>query len=161
MNEDYRPPNSPLYQPAKRSPRPLKGILLGIAIDIGGTTALSIVLGIFYSLTLGQAGQEVQPSDSVVIVGNSDSLIQSIGMILGLSISCLAGYVCSYYSQVYVYRHTAICASIICMLAMILFSASGFSLFDTLISFAAIMSGSWVYLRILARKNTAPRDTND
>ena len=103
----FKPPQT---DPAK-NPRPpatpgspLKAVLLGLAVDIGGTTICGFVLSVIYAIQL--KGQGVADSDMHDAMSNMphDSALYIGGILLGALMSVLGGYVCARIARVDEYR---------------------------------------------------------
>jgi hypothetical protein len=112
-------PSKPPETDSPRNPRPpatpgspLKAVLIGLAVDIGGTWVLSAVLSIFQVIQLmgqGLSESEVRqalenpPHDSALYVGAT---------LLGASMSVLGGYVCARIARRDEYRAGAVMAAV-------------------------------------------------
>jgi len=92
----YEPPES---EPSTRTQEvpgsPLRAVLTGLTIDIGGSTLMSIVLGQIYGWTLsGQDLTDAQVSDAVVNMPLASSF-GVLSLLLGSLMSVLGGFVCA------------------------------------------------------------------
>ena len=97
MTDPYRPPGSPVRDP--QSPRsrstPL-AILLGFAVDIGGTMVFSVVAATVASILLVSGG--VGPEDLGRALAES-SAFQLVSLAGGLSCTALGGYVAARFAN--------------------------------------------------------------
>jgi hypothetical protein len=97
MSDDpYKPPES---DPATRTPdvpgSPLRAVLTGLTIDIGGSAVLGIVLGQVYGWTLsGPDVTQAQINDAVAHLPLA-SPFGVLGLLLGSLMSVLGGFVCA------------------------------------------------------------------
>ncbi len=95
MSENpYETPDSNLGGSELREPRPVRGIVLGLVADLGGTTVCGVVLALIYGVVLaaqGMNGEDVQQTLSNIDIY---SLYGAVSTLLGLAMSCLGGYVC-------------------------------------------------------------------
>jgi hypothetical protein len=67
MSENpYKPPTSEVQDLPAAPGSPIKAIFLGLLVDIGGTTALSVLIGIVYMILLMQSGLN---QEQIVIIG--------------------------------------------------------------------------------------------
>jgi len=100
----YSPPKAPLSDPPKPPGSPLKAVILGLAVDIGGSFLLSMALSIGYAMVLSNTG--MSESEIMESMGNppSDSLISILGMLGGGTLSVVGGFVCARVSRRSDYR---------------------------------------------------------
>ena len=97
-NNPFKPPETD----STKSPRvpdvpgsPLKAVLSGLAVDIGGSVALGIVLDQVYALTLGGQGlTDSQVEDAMQHIPPA-SAFGVLGILLGALMSVAGGYVCA------------------------------------------------------------------
>lgn len=89
-NNPFKPPDADLR---KKTPpgSPVKAVLIGLAVDIGGSTLAGIVLSIVYAATLGNAGLAGDEPSQIP----SDSGFAIAGTLLGAACSVLGGFVCA------------------------------------------------------------------
>jgi hypothetical protein len=92
----YEPPES---DPSTRTPEvpgsPLRAVLTGLTIDIGGSAVLGILLGQVYGWTLsGQELTEAQLNDAAANIPLA-SAFGVLGLLLGSLMSVLGGFVCA------------------------------------------------------------------
>ncbi len=95
-------PLKPPETDSTKSPRvpdvpgsPLKAVLSGLAVDIGGSAVLGIVLDEFYAATLGGQGlTDGEVADAMQHIPPA-SAIGVLGILLGALMSVAGGYVCA------------------------------------------------------------------
>ena len=95
MSENpYETPDSNLNGPELREPRPIRGIVLGLVADLGGTTVCSVVLTLIYAVVLAVQGMNAEDVQETLSSIELVSVYGAISTLLGLAMSCLGGYVC-------------------------------------------------------------------
>lgn len=81
--------------PAKPTPwRPIKAVLLGLLVDIGGTTVMGLFGALVYSIKLYIAGIQDDALSKALRQINYDSGFVVYSLIVGTIFSALGGYVC-------------------------------------------------------------------
>ena len=101
----YSPPKANLETPARIPPsRPIRGIVIGTLVDIGGTLLASMVLG--FVLVATHVEQVRRPEEiSALLV--SPPWLQVAEFVGGL-FSILGGYICARYARTWEYRYAGI-----------------------------------------------------
>ena len=126
-------PNNPFKPPETDSTKnarvpdvpgsPLKAVLSGLAVDIGGSVVLGIVLDYVYALTLGGQGlTDSQMKDAMEHIPPT-SAFGVLGILLGALMSVAGGYVCARIVLRNEYRVGGIMAAVSALLG-IAFSSS-------------------------------------
>ena len=125
-NNPFKPPESD----STKNPRmpdvpgsPLKAILSGLAVDLGGTAVLGIVLENLYVLTLkgqGMGAAEIEDAMRHIPAG---STIGVLGIVLGAVMSVAGGYVCARIVLRDEYRVGGVMASVSALLGLLLSSS--------------------------------------
>ena len=93
-NNPFKPPDTDLRgKPPPNSP--VKAVLVGLAIDIGGSTLVGILLSIAYAATLVNTGLSEDELKEAVTHIPPDSVFSIAGTLLGAACSVLGGYVCA------------------------------------------------------------------
>jgi hypothetical protein len=94
----FQPPETdPTRTPPPPLPpgSPLKAVLMGLAVDIGGTALLSMVVTVVYVLQLhGQGLSEDETREAMAHMPH-DSALYVGGTLLGALLSVAGGYVCA------------------------------------------------------------------
>lgn len=124
----YIPPtadmkNAPPAPPASAA----KAVLLGFAVDIGGSLALGIVMSSIYGFVLAGQGMNLEQIGAALTNMQHDSWFSIAAMILGAGISMLGGYVCARVSRRSDYKLGFILAAISVAVGL-LFTASSYTL---------------------------------
>lgn len=97
-NNPFKPPETD----STKNPRvpdvpgsPLKAVLSGLAVDLGGSAVLGIVLDQVYGLTLGGQGLTDGQIDQAMQHIPTASPFGVLGIVLGALMSVAGGYVCA------------------------------------------------------------------
>ena len=97
-DDPFKPPETDSSQnplPPAGPGSPLRAVLMGLAVDIGGTTVLGLVIGALYGLQLqGQGLSESEMKDAMTHMPH-DSALYVLGILLGALMSVAGGYVCA------------------------------------------------------------------
>lgn len=142
----YSPPDAKLADPADHSPgSPVKAVLLGALVDIGGSLILSTVMGIAMVMFLSQQNMTPEQIGEAFASMPGGSLFRIVGMVLGTGMSMLAGYVCARIARRRDFKLAGILGAI-SVSAGYLFSGDpnsvGVNLFNAVVTFAAVLAGA-------------------
>jgi MFS family permease len=104
MTNPYEPPQTPVSDPQPQAGSPVKAVLLGLAVDIGGSLVASVLLGIVYAVMLassGVSGDELRTElEGVMQTGWGFTIASAVGC----AFSVLGGWVCARVSRRRDYR---------------------------------------------------------
>lgn len=104
MTNPYDPPQTPVSDPQPQAGSALKAVLLGLAVDIGGSLVASVVLGLVYAVVLassGVSGDELRLAlEGVMQTGWGFAIASAVGC----AFSVAGGYVCARVSRRRDYR---------------------------------------------------------
>lgn len=124
-NNPFKPPESD----STKNPRvpdvpgsPLKAILSGLAVDLGGTAVLGIVLENLYVLTLKGQGMGAAEIEEAMRHIPAASTIGVLSIVLGAVMSVAGGYVCARIVLRDEYRVGGVMASVSALLGLLLSS---------------------------------------
>ena len=124
-NDPFKPPETdsarnPLPPAAPGSP--LRAVLTGLAVDIGGTTLLSMVITVLYAAQLH--GQGLSASETRDAMGHMphDSALYILGILLGSLMSVAGGYVCARIARRNEFRTGLVMATVSAGLGLLLSS---------------------------------------
>ena len=111
----FKPPETDSTKgprPPATAGSPLKAVLMGLAVDIGGSTVLGVVISLVYAVQLH--GQGVAEGDMREAMDNMphDSALYIAGTLLGALMSVLGGYVCARVARRDEYRAGAVMAAV-------------------------------------------------
>lgn len=109
-NPPSPPPESGTKPPPPVVGSPVKAIVTGLAVDIGGSTLVGLLLSAFYAVQLSNSG--LSPDDIQQAMDNipADSPVQIAGTLLGACCSVAGGYVCARIVRVAEFRVGAVMA---------------------------------------------------
>ena len=146
----YTPPDAHVADLTEPTGAPVRAIIFGLLVDIGGTTLLAGVLSVIVGVLLMRTGKS--PQDIEQMLTHFDSF-SGIGLLLtgaGLFCSFCGGYVCAAVSKLTVIRDTAIMAVISASLG-VLMSWSEYSSLQhimlSLLNVVTIFVGAGLWLR--------------
>ena len=111
----FKPPETDSTKgprPPATAGSPLRAVLTGLAVDIGGSTVLGVVISLVYAVQLH--GQGVAEGDMREAMDNMphDSALYVAGTLLGALISVVAGYVCARIARRGEYRAGTVMAAV-------------------------------------------------
>jgi MFS family permease len=92
----FQPPETdPARNPPPPPGSPLKAVLAGLAVDVGGSALLSLVITVLYALQLhGEGLSDDEMRDAMARLPH-DSVLFIAGTLLGALLSVAGGYVCA------------------------------------------------------------------
>jgi hypothetical protein len=119
------PPDDPKPQrPQRDMPEPpgslLRAVLTGLAIDIGGSEVIRIVLGIVYSVQVSTSGMSDEQMKAALEQLPPTSTIAILGMVLGSLCSVAGGYACARVVQRDEFRAGGVMAAVSGILSLLL-----------------------------------------
>lgn len=118
--DPYKPPDSDLDVPETLPPRPVRGILIGLVIDLGGTILLVFISSIIYGVVLASGGASQSEIESSITNMGPDSIFGIVNTILGLLMSFIGGFYCARIARAKDYLYPGIMAAILFLLSIIL-----------------------------------------
>jgi len=104
----YTPPQAQLADSEPRPGSPVKAVVLGVVVDIGGTLVTSLMLGIAYGVSLAASGATQEEIAQIGANIPPDSWVVIVGTVLGCGFSVAGGYVCARIVKQAEYRYGAI-----------------------------------------------------
>jgi MFS family permease len=127
MTNPYDPPQTPVSDPEPQAGSPVKAVLLGLTVDIGGSLLASVALGIVYAVVLGSQGVEGEDLRQALEGVMQTGWGFAIGSAVGCAFSVLGGFVCARISRRRDYRLGWVQAGLSVAIGALL-SAEGYSL---------------------------------
>jgi hypothetical protein len=91
----YAPPEAKLADPAAAPGSPIKAVLLGLGVDIGGSVIATLILAIAYGMYLGTTGASPEEIAAASARIPPDSWLFYASAAAGCAFSVLGGYVCA------------------------------------------------------------------
>jgi hypothetical protein len=102
VSNPYRPSNAALKDSPTRHTRPVRpprsatvSVIAGLAIDIGGTTVVGIVIAIVYGILLAGRGTAPEQIQEALTQVDTESGFFLFNAAVGLGFSMLGAYVCA------------------------------------------------------------------
>jgi fructose-specific phosphotransferase system IIC component len=137
----FKPPDTD----STRNPRPpatpgspLRAVLAGLAVDVGGSVVIGIAISVMYATQL--LGQGVAESDLRQAMENMPhaSALYIGGTLLGLLMSLLGGYVCARIARRDEYRAGTIMAALSTLLGLMMTAHPAFDEMTVLLTASSI-----------------------
>ena len=98
----FEPPPSDVEDPPpRRAPAgsPLRAIVIGLVIDLGGSVVLYLLLMILYAASLQHAGMSPEQLKSSMDHIPSNSWAAVLGLLLGACLDVFSGFICARVAQ--------------------------------------------------------------
>jgi hypothetical protein len=95
VSNPFTPPNARLSDRPPQAGSGLKAVLLGLAVDIGGSTLAGLVLTIAYAIFVAPADATTEQIVASLQSIPEDSWISIAAMVVGGGFSVLGGFVCA------------------------------------------------------------------
>jgi hypothetical protein len=95
MSNPFTPPSSRVADGAKEKGSPVKAVVFGFLVDVGGSIAVGMLLAVAYGVSEARSGatpDQIAASLQNLPVG---SWLSIVGMVIGGLFSVLGGYVCA------------------------------------------------------------------
>ncbi len=106
----------------------MKGVVLGLLTDLGGTMLFSVALSIAWGMVLAAAGKSAQEIEATFANAADDPLLSALALGGGLLCSVLGGYVCERIARRGDYQAGAVLATVSAVLGLAMGGGSGTSL---------------------------------
>lgn len=137
----FKPPETDSAKnprPSEPPGSPLKAVLMGLAVDIGGTAVFGVVISVMYAFQLH--GQGVPDADMHEAMENMphDSALYIGGILLGALMSVCGGYVCARIARRDEYRPGLVMAAISAVLGLMLGAHPGLDAMTLLLTLTGI-----------------------
>jgi hypothetical protein len=91
----YVPPDAKLADPAAAPGSPIKAVLIGLAVDIGGSFLVTLILALAYGMYLAATGVSQEDIALASRSIDTDSWLFYASSLAGGVFSFLGGYVCA------------------------------------------------------------------
>lgn len=154
MSDPFTPPSARVADRPPEKGSPLKAVLLGLAVDWGGTFLTGLVLSIVYAVTLASSGATPEQIGAAMNNIPEDHWLVVLGTVAGTLCSFLGGYVCARVAKHMEFALGAVLAVLSILLGFVLgFDQHSFLVLLGLsaVSFLAVMFG----VRLGAARNAA------
>ena len=95
------PPSDVDDRPPRREPggSPLRAIVIGLVVDLGGSVVLYLLLTILYAASMQHAGMSPEQLKAAMDHIPSDSWAAVLGLLLGAGLDVFSGFVCARVAQ--------------------------------------------------------------
>ena len=125
---------------------PVKGMIFGLLVDIGGSLVASFVLFFIWAIWLSSSGLDADAVAQSMAEPDPLSGFSLASYTLGGGFSWLGGYVCARVARETELRCAAVIGTIssLVSLAMGIGLPPGLYLFLTVLTFASVMLGGWM-----------------
>ena len=142
----YRPPEAP--------GAPVKGMVFGLLVDIGGSLIAAFVLLFAWAFWLAMSGVDAESIQQMMAEPDPLSTFSFVSYAVGGGFSWLGGYVCARVARETEMRCAAVIATLSSLVAVTLGPSMpfGLNLFLTLLTFGSVMLGGWMGMQRNARQ---------
>jgi MFS family permease len=124
MTNPYSPPTADIANPREEPGSPIKAIVLGLMVDIGGTLISGLAFGFVYAVVLTVQGDSPEAVTGALVAINEAGWAIAVLTTLGCLFSVLGGYVCARISRRTDYRLGWILAGLSLLLGFLLAGGS-------------------------------------
>jgi hypothetical protein len=121
-----------------------KAVILGLVVDVGGSTVAGIALVLLYGMALGASGASAEEIAEQISHPARDSWFSILGFVIGTGFSILGGYVCARIARRAELKLGAITAALSTLIALVmsLQQEPDMALVATIVTFGAVVSGA-------------------
>lgn len=91
----YEPPGAAVQDREPPRAAPVKAVVYGVLIDVGGSIAAGILLVVVYSMGLSAAGASLEEIERAMRSDDPTSAFSILGLLVGCTASFLGGHVCA------------------------------------------------------------------
>jgi hypothetical protein len=135
-NNPYSPSKANLRDQPPQAGSPLKAVAVGFVVDLGGTIAASIIIGIAYGL---YAASGASTSDTATAPLNWPNWLSTTASMIGLGFSVLGGYCCARIVQRDEYRWGGVLAACVFVAGLLLGSGESAAEEDLFLGAVSVM----------------------
>jgi len=148
-NESVKP------QISNKKGSPLYAILVGVLVDIGGSTIFGILYAIGYLIILSSQEVSFDQIGNILTAIHSDSRASILLYTVGCVISTFAGYICARIVNFSELKYTSILAAISSLYGFLIVPTS-YSIIQKIVllflTFGSVMLGAFIYVYNKNRK---------
>jgi hypothetical protein len=125
---------------------PVKGMVYGVLVDIGGSLLASFVLFFLWAMWLAATGMDATSIQQAMAEPDPLSAVSLIGYATGTALSWAGGFVCARVAKETELQCAAVVATVSGLLALTMGSGAPFELhlFLTVLTVGAVMLGGWM-----------------
>ena len=139
-NTVYQPPTSEIKTQFVRSGSILKGVLIGLLVDFGGSTLLGMLFGIGYYLMLTSHGASDEQFSEELINFDTLSFFGVSIILIGMLVSLFAGFLSAKYSGGKAFIAAGIVSAASFIFGIFVIEESGAIIEDVLLSVLNVVS---------------------
>ena len=145
----YQPPEAPVADQDARRGAPVKGMIFGLMVDIGGSLIAAVLLVFVWSIWLAASGMDAEGITQMLSEPDPLSTFSFVSYAVGCGFSWLGGYVCARVARETEMRCAAVVATVSSLIAVTMGTALplALNLVLTLLTFGAVMLGGWTGLQ--------------
>ncbi len=121
-HDPFTPPAANVEAPDLKRGSAVKAVLVGVAVDIGGSTVFGVLFTIAYGIYLAASGQTPEQMQASMADIGYDSPLGIVGMIVGCLFSVLGGFLCARIARHSEYRLGAV----MCGITLVFVAFTGF-----------------------------------
>jgi len=154
----FKPPDANVETPELKRGSAVKAVVVGLAVDLGGTMAFAVLFGIAHGIYLLSSGETPEHIQSAKNAFGYDTPLGILGFIIGCLFSVLGGYVCARIARYREYRlGLVMCAASLVVVAFTGVGddevSAGAAVGLVLISLASILVG--IHIGVLQNRRAA------
>jgi len=133
---------------------PVKGMALGLAVDIGGSMLAAFLLFFTWAIWLGASGLDAEAITQEMPENDPMSGISLISYVVGTAFSWLGGYVCARVARETEMQCAAVVATVSTLTALAMGTGLPFALYLllALLTAGSVMLGGWMGAQRNARQ---------
>ncbi|HEX7052327.1 MAG TPA: hypothetical protein VF211_00155 [Burkholderiales bacterium] len=153
----YRPPGAAVDDVAPPAGAPVKAVVYGVLVDVGGSIVAGIVLAIAYSIDLASSGATAEEIEQAMREPDPGSWFSILGFVAGFAASFLGGYVCARVARTGELRAVGVVAAISAVIGLLMGSAAYAFEWNALLALAGmatVFAGGWFGTRANRRRTT-------
>jgi hypothetical protein len=134
---------------------PVKGMIFGVLVDLGGSLLATFVLFFIWALWLGTSGLDAASIQQQMTEPDPLSGVSLVAYTVGAGFSWLGGYVCAVVARETELQCAAVVATISTLVALAIGAGMplGLYLFLTVLTFGTVMLGGWMGQQSNARQS--------
>lgn len=155
--DPYRPPQAAVADQEPPRGSPVKGMIFGLLVDIGGSMIAALILFFAWAIWLGASGLDAEAIMQAMAENDPTSGISLVGYVIGTAFSWSGGYVCARVARETELQCAAVVATISGALALAMSAELPLPLYLllTVLTVAAVMLGGWMGAQRNARQAIA------
>jgi len=116
--DPYRPPQAAVADQDRPRGSPVKGMIFGVLVDIGGSMVAAFILFFVWAIWLGASGLDAEAITQAMVENDPMSGVSLLGYGAGAAFSWLGGYVCARVAKETELRCAAVVAAVSAALAL-------------------------------------------